>query len=234
MARRIEGDYVIYETGTKSLRCRAKCKKNLDGRCNRVALKGKTLCGNHGGVQEGEVPHNLKRLRSARQYLPTRLAESFDEHMKDETLISLQRDLASVEALIDEVSKEMSAEYCGNEKLWSRAKELYDAYVETEDGGILHSLGQVLETANQVAVLEEKFLKLTEQRRKLAETEHRRIKDAHDSITKKDAILLMTVLVTVVNKHVPDLKARASIAREIDRIALKTDGSGDLAETNLN
>lgn len=224
----VEGDFVIVK-GNKCLRCKAKSKKNEDGRCKRAALKGKTLCASHGGKRQGEPSNNSTLMRNARRYLPSRLAIGYAEHIQDETLISLQRDLATLEAMIDETTKGME-EGAGNAQLWKKARELVNEYKRDEDPRVLKQLVNVFNSGIAVKAMESELLGLIERRRKLAEAEHKRIKDAHESMTKRDAIALMAMIVQIVNKHVTDDGIKDNIARDIDRVATQGNSGTTLVE----
>jgi hypothetical protein len=59
---------------------------------------------------------------------------------------------------------------------------------------------------------------LMEQRRKLIETESRRVKDLHDMITRERAYTLIAALADAVRRHVPDRNQLAAINADFVRL----------------
>lgn len=74
----------------------------------------------------------------------------------------------------------------------------------------------------------DELLKTVEQRRRLAETERRRVEAIQDRITSDRALLFASALVSAVRKHVTDRSLLGAIEREFARlIGGGADGGGD-------
>ena len=97
------------------------------------------------------------------------------------------------------------------------------ALIDTRLGELVASLNKEPDSAEEEprspwpAITE-----LTEQRRKLVETERKRLVDMQQMITAEQAAVLIAALTDAVRRHVHDPDILAAISREFDRITHRT------------
>jgi hypothetical protein len=196
-------------------RCQA-YKRNSDEQCGQPALKGKNVCGSHGGKSPSGMEHpNFKNGRHSK-HLPTKLLAKYEESLADEELISLRDDVALVDAFISDALESINFDNC--QAAWDGLELLHKQFWNgtTED-----KLEAAREAFNIVKDGVEEWRKVgrifpyIEQKRKLAESEMKRLKDLQLMIDAKQANTLIAALLESVNSNVSDKDARVRIANDI-------------------
>jgi len=137
------------------------------------------VCRKDGGASpRGLASPAFKDGRYSR-YMPPRLAVAFERALADPELLSLTTDIATVETLINDTMEQLSAGDLA--QTIGKVKDKWDqlwAAIRREDAKSAESIrvemsALIDQGASQLQALS-KFLDLTEQKRKLSETEARR------------------------------------------------------------
>lgn len=155
--------------------------------------------------------------------LPTRLKTCFEAAMADPKLIELQEDLALVESLIEETCSAMSEN--SSAEWWQSAKDAFEDFkragVKRDQKTMETSLAQLdacLSNGYGLAQKEEKLLGLIERRRKIVETEARRIRDAQSFLAEREVMALITALVAAVQRRIQDPKVLHLLVDDFNRL----------------
>lgn len=172
--------------------CTAKSKQSGD-RCKRHASPGHNVCHIHGGkTPSGMALPQTKHGRYSK-HLPTRLGERYEAALSDPDLLALRDEIALTDAevarILDSLDEE-PPEDLEERKHWQKTIE-----------------------ANR-----DRTQSLIEQRRKLVETERKRLVDLQQMMTAEQAMTLLAAVESVVRKHVHDRNVLAAIGADIARL----------------
>jgi hypothetical protein len=176
---------------------------------------GRTLCYHHGGASL--VGHALPQTTNGKysKFIPTRLAAKYAAAERDPKLLSLQSELALVDArLADVLSRVDRGESSSH---WQALQGAYRAFQEACRTGdesamtaALEALGAPIEAAIQDYQAWAHISGLIEQRRKLAETEHKRLVTSQQMINSTEAMVLVARLTDITSKAVLGIAKRLS------------------------
>lgn len=149
----------------------------------------------HGGSQpRGLARHNTTHGRYSK-HLPTRLGERYEAALKDPDLLALKDEIALTDAdiarYLSEIEDDEPDDMDAEERdAWRRKQNRARANVHA----------------------------LIENRRRLVETERKRLVDLQQMMTAEQAMTLLAAVEAVVRKHVDDRDTLANIAADIARL----------------
>lgn len=216
----LDAEKVLREETCKNgkVRCGAPNVKR-DKNCLQWVGRG-LRCKMHGGsALKGVANPNFKHgLRS--RYMPARLSEAYERSINDPELESLRHQLAMCDAREQELQHGLTTGDCGDvwrdlQAAWARRSlaleqgdpvKLMDA--ETEVAGLI-------ERGASDAGIWGEMLRLFEARRKLADTETRRLERLNASITAEKMFVLVARLVHIIRSHIPDPHTLSAVQGEI-------------------
>lgn len=161
-------------------------------------------CVQHGGKSTGPPITTGKRSK----YLPARLAERYSAALADPELARFEEDIATMDALVCDALAGLDAE--GAPARWARARELYN---ETKAGNTkaFIELGRVLDAGIDALSAEQRLLELTEAKRKLVESEHRRAHKSETVVLEREAIAFKTLVLSIMR----DVVQNEDVPREL-------------------
>ena len=223
---------------TKSKRSRPRCQAwngNKGRQCANSPVKGrghpaapdayKTVCSTHGGKTPSGIgsPH-WKHGRYSKD-LPSNLAADYVRALKDPDLVSLREELALVDAFIaQDIRKLSTLEEAGD---WSKALGLL---VEMENASAngdlelvslrLRDLTGLINKGEESIKVRNRILDRIEQRRKIADSERRRMVDLRLLMSVERQMLLLAAVSTILGEEITDVGQRRRIAERIRRIQL--------------
>lgn len=193
---------------------------NRDGSlCRRSAVNTSTKCRAHGGATPRGIasPHFKDGSRS--KYLPMRLRESYHEALTDPELLNLRGDIALLDARLNDVLGRVDTGESGQR--WLELREQKVALIAARRANntnavnaALNELFTLIDTGAPDIESWQEIQQLLEQRRKLVETERRRLVDMQQMITAEQATLLFTALLASVKRHVKDYDTLNAIQSE--------------------
>jgi hypothetical protein len=143
--------------------------------------------------------------------------------VQDPTLMELRRDIALVDArIIDLLQRVDTGE---SSAVWQEAKatlrRFHRAQARQDPEKMrehLHVLQELIERgANDYAAWAEIGAEV-ERRRKLVESEQKRLVLASEMLSAEQAMHLLTVVVDVIKRHIPDAKTLRAIAGDVERL----------------
>lgn len=181
-------------------------------------------CRIHGGKTPNGI--GLPQTKTGRysKYLPKALNEQYQRSLSDDELLSIRQDIALVDAMIASALPKLESRESG--KAWQLIKksifEMKAAFVDEQYGKAVAYLDVMVEIVNNELLYyatEEEIRASLEQRRKLSESEQKRLVAMEQTITSDQAVLLMTALLDSIKRNVKDPNARVAIQTDFIRYA---------------
>lgn len=203
-------------------RCIAKSKRSQK-RCKNPAVYGWRVCRMHGAgagrpPSSGLYSRHLKKLKG--------IAKEYEEARKDGKLKELTDDLALTHAFIVQTLEKIS-----NSELESRRDfhALRDSFLELKEAilsddkpkiaGLLASFSSAFEKTEEDFKARHELFELMDFKRKLLETENKRLQFLDSFMDKRQAMaliaLLGTTLVNLIDAHIEDERKRAEAKKQV-------------------
>jgi hypothetical protein len=194
--------------------CGAQLRKKPGQFCNKAPIKGKRRCRLHGGKSlAGVASGSFKHGRYSR-YLPKDLRKQYEQTKYDPQLLSHEPDLrlmdVRLQGLIANLANTSSLE------AFSRAQEEWEKLEQAQDQGDLIEVGRIMLRLRDLMRATvpagqtwEVIERVTEQRRKLLESESRRIQQNSNSMSGEQILALIEYIVDVL---------RSSVIKYADRL----------------
>jgi len=188
-----------------------------------VAREGQR-CRYHGGASPGGLAaSNFKHGRYSR-YLPGRIAERYQEALQDDELLSMRDEVALLDTRLAELVRELEA---GDSRdLWDDLHSIYQGMVRARQRGktrdmarAIIEIGELIERGAGKWATWDAIGELMEQRRKLVESERRRMLDLQQYVTAERVMLLITAIVNVVARYVDDKRTLGRIAADVRELS---------------
>ncbi len=199
-------------------------------RCKRSAIPGRPTCYMHGGrTPSGELNPNFKHGKYSK-VIPRDLADRYERARKDTELLALGDDIALLETRLNQVlSKVGSGEAAA---VWRRLQEIRREITrlrrfKSEDvriqiAALMDEQDELIEQG--VGEMHQWFEigELMERRRKLIESERKRLIEMQAVVRVEEAMLLLRVVAQgmreAVEKHISDPVAARAILVDVQRV----------------
>jgi hypothetical protein len=202
-------------------RCGAKTRRGTP--CQAYVVRGRERCRMHGGMQKrGLAHHNTTHGRFSKD-LPTRLAADYETAIRDPELIALRNELALVTAREADLVKRLDSGEAGQH--WQGVRKAVADFRRAQQRQDTQAAAEALRQIERLTDLGiadyrawSELLSTIESRRRLAETERRRLEAMQQTITSERAMLLVGALVDAVRRHVDDRAVLDAIGREVERV----------------
>ena len=215
--------------------CGAKTKH--DGTpCERSPVRGRTRCRVHGG--KTPVGPACKHYRVGRYstYLPERLRERYEQAESDQELLSLKSEIALTDArLIDLLARVDTGE---SGQLWANLKKAHEEFKRYRMAGdvpkmttALARVEALLDSAVQDHTAWSEIGTLIEQRRKLTESEAKRLITLQQMLTTEEAMAIAHRLIDIMTRHVTDRQVLSAIVVEMRALTERPNGLPAYEET---
>lgn len=206
-------------------------KRGKPGTCKKPAMPN-GRCRLHGGLSlAGPASPRTSHGRYSR-YLPNRLVSRYTEAQSDAELVALREEIALTDARLSDLLVRVNTGEAG--LTWAALGAAIRAYRVAEAKGAKGYFEQLrafdlieqlaAEGRDDYAAWDEVH-KLIEQRRRLAETEFKRLKEMQQMITAERAMILLGAVVAVIRTHVTDRDTLGAISRDIGRLVANGTGS---------
>lgn len=204
------------------VQCKAKSKQSGE-QCRRTAMKGRDVCYMHGG----KTPRGLALPQTTHgrysKHLPTRLAALYQEAQNDEELLNLRDDVALVETRLKELVSRVEQGDAGT--AWQGVQGAYRSLkvgMQRKDTVMIHQSLTDLESFIEKGVAErglwQEIASLLDQRRRITESERKRLIEAQQTITAEKAMLLVGAIVGIIKSNVTDRAILAKISADIEQL----------------
>lgn len=202
----------------------AKCtatSKRSGKRCKKDAVVGRKTCHMHSGTAPRGLAHPSTKHAKYTKDMPTRLVADVERALADPDLISLRLESAITSARMNDLLARVDPGEAGI--LWRKARAAmadFRAAQRADDAPAaataLRELEDVLGRGVQDYAAWDEWFKAVEMRRRLADTERRRLEALEYHITKQQGALLVARVYDIVSRHVADPKVLGAIGRELE------------------
>lgn len=186
----------------------------------------------HGG--KTPMGPGLRQFRHGRRskFLPSRMAADYHACVDDPALTELRQDIATIDARIIDVLKRVDTGEAG--VVWRKAQAAMAKFEREQAQGHVEAmevvLGQVrhliMRGASDHAAWDE-VGNLIDRRRKLVDSEQRRIALASETLSAEQAMILLTVIVGIIQRHVTDREVLRAIASDFQVLGVTRPSRGD-------
>lgn len=212
--------------------CTAKSKQS-GKRCKRPVTPGRTVCYIHGGkTPRGVASPNFKHGRYTKSLVGSLLSD-YHAALDDPELLNLQEEIALVDSRIAAILKRTDKGESG--ALWKHAR---NTYKEMEAARLANdlaaevaarvNLGLALDKGHLDYAVWNEIAALLESRRKLVESERRRMVDMRALVSTEDVMAAVKALVGAVRMYVKEPDTLRNIVDEIERaLGRPTDRAAD-------
>lgn len=196
----------------------------------RVGREGER-CRLHGGRSlAGVASPSFKHGRYSK-YLPGRLVGRYEEARADPELLALRDEIALVDVRLAELLQRLeTGESPGG---WAQLRGVYSNLVRAQGNndvqGIttaLQKFESIIEGGGQEDAAWGETIALLDQRRKLVESERKRLVEMQQMITTEQALALLARIQQVILDNVDDRRVITAISAEFKRIAVVESGRG--------
>jgi len=187
-------------------------------------------CHLHGGKTPTGIALPQTRHGRYSKYLPSRLSEQYEAAKNDPALLELREDIALIDSRLSDLLKRVDTGESG--QVW---KELSEAYQDLQDAmrdnntldiqEALQTIYGLIEQGNSDYRAWGEIHEVIEQRRRLVESERKRIVEARQTLTVEQAMLMISALTDIIRTHVTDRKILAAISGDINKLVM-VEGEG--------
>lgn len=206
-------------------RCGSKLRGKPGWFCDKFPSKGRTRCELHGGKNPvGEANPAFKTGRHSR-VLPTQAAARYAELTSDPTMVSLGQEISLVDLMIEE---SLAAMYGGEQatpELFRELREHWDILVTarakadvatmTEQ---MEEIGGIIENGAERARHQDRVLGMIERRKRLVDSERRRLIDEEYSIPVDAFLATIGTLMRLINQLFDDQNAKRELLRQVQQM----------------
>lgn len=225
--------YPINEKGQRICGARRHNRWGIEGYCQSTLLFPNGRCRMHGGMSS--FGRNSGRYKTGKysKVLPKSLLDLYEQSLTDEDLLTLKEEIALLDAMLMEQLENYGYTYASDR--WQRIREVYenmkraqqnDDWRRVQQG--MDDLARLIEEGVSDAAARAEVLELIERRRRLVETEHRMMMNMGLMLSTTQVMKLLSVVVQIIEEHVPDSKIRNRIAYAIrSRVLTQAERSAD-------
>lgn len=180
------------KTNTKGKEVWKRCsKKNIDSDNKR--------CRFHGGQTPNGMASPHWEGKGKSEYLPDTLGERMDEFLKDPSIVSVREDLALANVRLTQLMQEV--EVGANAERWKKIEEvvpdLVEAFEKQKQKDMRRLLSKLETLVQKGAESEERWEDISnwiDQRRKLSQTETKRLKQGTDTLTFEEVRQVLDII----------------------------------------
>jgi len=151
--------------------------------------------------------------------LPDRLAGRYTEALSDSKLLELRDEVALTDARLNELLRHLD----GGKSAQDAYAELMRA-IDSGDSERLRHAAKEMGCAIRAGLGDHTTWRdvgeMVDQRRRLVESEHKRLVAMQQMITSEQAMVLLAVITNTVRKHVTDPTALAAISAEFNQLTI--------------
>jgi hypothetical protein len=195
-------------------KCGAQLRKKPGVFCQKPPCKGKRRCRLHGGKSLGGVASGKYKHGRYSRYLPTGLRKQYEESKHDPQLLSHEPDLRlmdlRLQSLLTSIDSQASLETFSQAQIqWELLEQAQDNNDPREMGRVMLRLRALMRSTQPSGPVWNEIRDVIEQRRKLLESESRRIHQSSNSMSGEQILALIEYIVDVL---------RTSVSKYADRL----------------
>lgn len=191
--------------------------------CKQPVSPGRTVCYYHGGRTPRGIAHPSTTTGRYSKHLPTRMMERYQEAQNDADLLALNAELHLLDALLADALKQVATGESA--RRWRALKTALLALTDAQrrgDAGAeethLAAIGALVDAGDADSGARAEVVTLVEARRRLVESEQKRLVAMGQMIGVDRAMTLVGALIDVVRRHVTDRAVLAAVSNDLERV----------------
>jgi hypothetical protein len=154
------------------------------------------------------------------------MAEKYHTALRDPELLSLKDEIASIDARLAELWQRVDSGESG--ELWEAVDKEWQALKHAQalnDVPKMHAsfdkLDLLFQRQRTDTAAHREIAEKIEQRRKLVETEHKRLMTSQQVLNQTEAMVYMGAITDIITRNVTDKKALSQIVVELQQVMMK-------------
>jgi len=191
-----------------------------DRHCRHKVPTEGARCRYHGGASLRGIDAPRYKHGRYSKYLPDALTDRYHAAQSDPDLLSLREDVALLDTRISDRVQALDAG--DSRQLWGQLSATYAAFIQAQRMGktqemaeALVKLGNLIKRGGSQGEVWSEIIGLLDQRRKLVESERKRLVDLQQMITTERAMTLVSAIVSSITEHVQDKGALSAIVADL-------------------
>lgn len=195
-------------------------------RCKQPAVSGKKVCRYHGGKSLGGAASPSLKSGRYSKYMPERLLEHYREAIDNPELLELRSEISLIEARIADLLTRVDTGEAG--KLWADARKANDRILKELNnenyGGVILACQDMDRCIGSALADFEAWAQIggfIEQRRKLTESEQKRLVAMQQMVTSEQALLFAARILSIIKEHVTDRHILTKIQSSVTELLTK-------------
>lgn len=202
------------------MQCQAKAK-STGKQCQRSAVNGKRVCTVHGGLTPGGVASpNFKTGRYSK-YLPDRLTSRYETAVNDPQLLELNHEIALIDSRLSDLLSRVDSGETG--QLWQGVAKAWQSYRSKQDDETAVQLDTLIKKGHDDYQAWNEIQTVVEQRRRLVESERKRLVEAQQYVTAVQAMTMIGNVLAIIKDNVTDRKTLQAISQGINQLVSRAD-----------
>jgi predicted nucleic acid-binding protein len=155
------------------------------------------------------------------------LKDRYDQARADEELLFLREEIALLDSRLADLLQRVDTGESG--ALWANLTKVWADLQRAEEGSTEYlqawiKVDELMKAGTTDYLAWQELQAVIEQRRKLVESERKRVVELQQVITAERAMVLLSVVVDVVRRHVTDRNALAAISADIGKLVAREPG----------
>jgi hypothetical protein len=201
------------------MRCNATSKRTGKP-CGAPAVTGRNVCRTHGGRTPAGTASGRFTSGKYSRYMPSQLLDRYEEAIHDSALLELRDDIALVDVRIADLLTCLDTGESGAR--WKEAKHALAAYKRahgtTGEAAALDALHHAITDSSDDYDTWADVSDWLEQRRKLCESERKRLVEMQQYVSVEQAMVLIAQVSASVRQHVTDPATLRAISADMARL----------------
>lgn len=180
-------------------------------------------CRIHGGLTPSGMQSAQFRTGKYSKVLPARLASRYQEALSDGALLELREEISLIDARLSDLISRVESGESG--EVWRLLRSTYAEFTRARRSEKIPEMTAALSDIEALIVRGladysawQDISQTLEQRRKLVESERKRLVEMQQMITTEQAMILLAAIVDTVRRHVPDKSALSAISADITKL----------------
>jgi len=195
--------------------------------CRASAILESQYCRYHGGLNLKGIAHPNFKSGKYSIYLPDKLVAKYEDARADIDLLSLRDELALLDARIGDILEKIRDKQTVD--LWGSLSieldSLEDSYMANDQVQIGNEIAGIRDLIKKGVEAEKGWAEIytvVEGRRRVAETERKRLVEMNQMISSERAMVLLASILDVIKRNVKDGQTLSRIANEIRQLASRS------------
>jgi hypothetical protein len=201
------------------MRCNATSKRTGKP-CGKHAITGRNVCLIHGGKTPAGTASGRFTSGKYSRYMPSQLLDRYEEAIHDSALLELRDDIALVDVRIADLLACLDTGESGGR--WKAVHQAFKAYESAHgtagEAAALGTLQDAIMANNGDYEVWADVSTWLEQRRKLCESERKRLVDMHQYVSVKQMMVLLAQVTASVRQHITDPQVLRAISADLSRL----------------